>query len=58
MREPPVLSSFLSQADVYNHLEMLTSDLHFMKQNADFQEGISQAQRTATPLTSPKNLNH
>ena len=35
---------------------MLTYDLHFMKQNADFQEGISQAQSTATPLPSPNFL--
>ena len=27
-----------------------------MKQNADFQEGISQAQRSATPLPTPKFL--
>ena len=27
-----------------------------MKQNADFQEGISQAQSTATPLPTPKVL--
>ena len=28
----------------------------FMKQNADFQEGISQAYSTATPLPTPKVL--
>ena len=27
-----------------------------MKQSADFQEGISQAQSTASPLTTPKFL--
>ena len=27
-----------------------------MKQNADFQEGISQAESTATPLPTPKFL--
>ena len=29
---------------------------HIMKQNADFQEGISQAYSTATPLPTPKVL--
>ena len=29
---------------------------HRMKQNADFQEGILQAQSTATPLPTPKVL--
>ena len=33
----------------YNHLQMLTNNFHFMKQNADFQEGISQAQSTGGP---------
>ena len=28
---------------MYDHLQMLTNDLHVIKQNADFQEGISQA---------------
>ena len=41
---------------MYDHLQMLTNDLHVMKQNADFQEGISQAQSTATPLPTPKFL--
>ena len=38
---------------IYNHLQMLTNDLHFMKQNADFQEDISHAWSTATLLSSP-----
>ena len=41
---------------IYNHLQMLTNDSHFMKQNTDFQECISQAYSPAPPLPTPKFL--
>ena len=41
---------------VYNQESLIMDKSHVMKQNADFQEGISQAQSTVTPLLTPKFL--
>ena len=35
---------------IYNYESLIMVRSHFIKQNADFQEGISQAQSIATPL--------
>ena len=40
----------------YNHERLKLDDSPFMKKNADFQEGISQALSTATPLSLPSFL--
>ena len=41
---------------VYSKEQMKIIRSHIMKQNADLQEGISQAQSTARPLLTPKVL--
>ena len=40
----------------YNHKLLKLDDSRFMKQNADFEEGFSQAKSTTRPLPIPRFL--
>ena len=42
--------------NIYSYETSIIVRRHIMKQNTDFQEGISQAESTATPLPTPKLL--
>ena len=41
---------------IYSQRQNFITESHFMKQNADFQEGISEAESPAKPLLNPKLL--
>ena len=44
------------EKSIYSERLLITNVWHFMKQNADIQQGISQVKSTGKPLPTPKFL--